>query len=317
MQTKRQYKKAIQKGSTKRQYKKAIKIKKKMVGGAIEEGDIMYRDDLVCILKPEIKKGIIIWTNYTQPQDMESLCEIGLKTGKQMKEEGINFGRSIYHPYIFFRAPYYNNPIDYTDITTEIKSLYGDMDDSNYIFIRVDPDNTYVFSSEIRATAEYHEKNDTMIQYSKKTLSEYLQIISDNKKIEENIPKDQKILYNLFSSEATLFPIRTYPEPPFNEHPINKHSEILVSKPHLTKEYFVLCTRETKSQQAADRKKKIDENHFIPIILENPKRYQCPICKNITGTLAPQYPRNTSLFAHDLWCPFKGKIPVEKQINNS
>jgi hypothetical protein len=47
--------------------KKIKKIKtKKMIGGEpIEEGDIMYRDELVCILKPHVKKGIIVWTNYT------------------------------------------------------------------------------------------------------------------------------------------------------------------------------------------------------------------------------------------------------------
>jgi hypothetical protein len=43
--------------------------------------DIMYQDDLVCILRPNIKKGIIIWSNYTQPPNMESLSILGLKTG--------------------------------------------------------------------------------------------------------------------------------------------------------------------------------------------------------------------------------------------
>ena len=47
--------------------------------------DIMYQDDLVCILRPNVKKGIIIWTHFTQPAGMDSLCNLGLKTGKQLQ----------------------------------------------------------------------------------------------------------------------------------------------------------------------------------------------------------------------------------------
>ena len=75
----------------------------KMIGGyylfkkpnrQIKDGDIMYKDDLVCILKPNVKKGIVIYTHYTQPNNMNSLCISGLKTGKQLKSEGVKFGRT-------------------------------------------------------------------------------------------------------------------------------------------------------------------------------------------------------------------------------
>ncbi len=127
-----------------------------MIGGAgepIEESDILYQDDLVCILRPDVKKGIIVWTHYTQPAEMGSLCELGLKTGKQLQQEGINFDRSKIHPYIFFRAPYYSRDIDYTSVETEIISSYGEkqIGIEPRVFIRVDPDKTFVFSSEIRA----------------------------------------------------------------------------------------------------------------------------------------------------------------------
>jgi hypothetical protein len=52
----------------------------------------------------------------------------------------------------------------------------------------------------------------------------------------------KKILYNLFSSKAELFPINANPGKLFNIYPIEKMSEILVSIPHLTPNYFVLCT---------------------------------------------------------------------------
>ena len=210
----------------------------------IEQSDIMYEDDLVRILKPKVKKGIIIWTNFTQPKGMSSLCELGLKTGKQLKIEGINFGRSKIHPYIFFRAPYYSRDIDYTSVETEINSSYGEgqIGRNPRVFIRVDPDRTFVFSSEIRAVSVWYDKEHTMINNSKKTLSKYLEIINNNREIIENVKPGEKIWYNLFTSKAVLFPIAADPKEPFDNAPIQRNSEILVSIPHLTPEYFVLCT---------------------------------------------------------------------------
>ena len=205
--------------------------------------DIMYQDDLVCILRPYIKKGIIIWSNYTQPPNMSSLLTLGLKTGKKLKEEGVDFGRSKIHPYIFFRAPYLSADIDYSTIETEIISSFGqellERVNESKVFIRVDPDKTFVFSSEIRVN--FFNEADTKIFDSKKKLSEYLRIIKINLEIETLVSnKNKKILYNLKSSEARLFPNTTNPGKLFSNAPINRNSEILVSIPHLTSDYFVL-----------------------------------------------------------------------------
>ena len=205
--------------------------------------DIMYQDDLVCILRPYIKKGIIIWSNYTQPANMPSLLTLGLKTGKKLKEEGVDFGRSKIHPYIFFRAPYLSVDIDYSTIETEIISSFGqELLERNYetkVFIRVDPDKTFVFSSEIRVN--FFNEADTKIFNSKKKLSEYLTIIKTNLEIETlESNKNNKILYNLLSSKAKIFLNKTKPDKLFSKAPINRNSEILVSIPHLTPDFFVL-----------------------------------------------------------------------------
>ena len=139
--------------SKRRKMKKSRKIRKyKMKGGGIEPEDIMFQDDLVCILKPEVKKGIIIWTQYQQPSGMDSLCTIGLKTAKQLHTENIQFDRakSVQHPYIFFRAPYLSNIIDYTSIDSEINSSYGP-GKSNIpnIFCQL-PNNTSVSSKSVK-----------------------------------------------------------------------------------------------------------------------------------------------------------------------
>jgi len=203
----------------------------------------MYQDNLVCILQPNIKKGIIIWSNYTQPPNIDSLLILGLKTGKKLKEEGIEFGRSKIHPYIFFRAPYLSVDIDYSTIETEIISSFGqellERVNEPKVFIRVDPDKTFVFSSEIRVN--FFNEADTKIFDSKKKLSEYLRIIKTNLEFfNKSQDPRQKILYNLLSSKAKLFLNTTNPGKLFSNAPINRNSEILVSIPHLTSDYFVL-----------------------------------------------------------------------------
>ena len=50
---------------------------------------------------------------------------------------------------------------------------------------------------------------------------------------------------------------------------------------------------------------------FKTIILNDPKRYQCPKCKTITGELAPLYPKDTTLFSHNFDCQNRFKIPTE------
>jgi hypothetical protein len=221
--------------------KRKTKIKK-FKGGTITQEDIMYQDALVCILRPDVKKGIIVWTNYVQPPDMPSLCEIGLKTGHQLNKEGIGFGRSVYHPHIFFRAPYYSRKIDYSTIESEVVSSYGEgiIHKEGYAFIRVDPDRTFVFSSEIRAVL-LGSDSTRMLENSKKTLTQYLGILNENEQIIKSIQPGHTVWYNLFSSKATIFKDSIRPKFPLNEYVINRNSEILVSIPHLTPDFFVLC----------------------------------------------------------------------------
>lgn len=181
------------------------KKRKKMTGGAgepIEQDDIMYQDDLVCILNPEVKKGVLVFHYYNQPEDSPSLCSIGLKTGQLLhNEKKVKFGdRKRYDPYIFFRAPFFGNEIDYSSIESEIYSSFGYITLSNKIFIRVDPDNTYVFYSD----------DDISIKRSKiRNIGSYISLSS------------------------------------FLRHQTDKSSyEILVSKPHLTRDFFVKCYKD-------------------------------------------------------------------------
>ena len=215
--------------------------------------DILFQDSDVCVLKPDVKKGILIFTDYTEPAGMPPLCKAGLKTGAQLQTEGVNFGRSMIHHYMFFRAPYYSDPIDYTSIDTEIASSFGISKSTipSRVWIRIDPEKSNVYSSEIRATytppfrygsQEYLSAMENEVQKSKKSMTEYLRILDENETAKTDIGPGKKPWYNLFSSKVNLLPIAYNLQYPWNLHIINKHSEVLVRIPHLTPKYFVKCS---------------------------------------------------------------------------
>ena len=230
-----------------------LKLKNTMIGGTILDSDIVYQDDLVCILNPKVEKGIIIWSHYNQPPNTINVCTSGLKSGKQLTDEGIDFGRDKIHPYIFFRAPYFSNPINYDSVKSEIVSSFGnELNNEPKVFIRVDPDRTSVFSSEIRVKAPpafffkesghlltrieerttlfdlkmkptdsrykelYSQYLENEVKKSQKTLSQYLTIIKKNMKIDSNS-------YDLYSSYKVLQKFVSHYEDSFN--PFNEPSE--------------------------------------------------------------------------------------------
>lgn len=73
-----------------------------------------------------------------------------------------------------------------------------------------------------------------------------------------------------------------------------------------------IAQQEKEAAQNRIQKAEAAKNRFFtPIVLTNPKKYQCPICKTITGTQAPLNPRNTSFFTHNIDCMNKFKIAIE------
>jgi hypothetical protein len=211
----------------------------------ILDEDIIYRDTNISILNPHVKKGILIYTHFDIKNSSIDVCKIGLKSGKKLKEQGFNFGRSIAHPYIFFRAPFYASNIDYSSINSELISNYRNIPGKNHAFIRVDPRHTYTYSSEYRAKKMYHMINEYYINRSRKTLLNYLKIIYKY--------QDEDILnpiYHLASSNI----LRTYSAAQqntinkyvnstinLNLSPINRNTEILATLDHMTPNYFVKC----------------------------------------------------------------------------
>jgi hypothetical protein len=179
------------------------------------------------------------------------------------------------HNYIFFRAPYYSDPIDYTSIDTEIESSFGEGTSAtpSLVWIRIDPERSFVYSSEIRAkfipgdnpgmfthitsphlahgSPKYQLAMEMAVLRSRKSMNEYLRILDENKKAINEIPSDKRPVYNLITSKVQFVPQHRISYP-FTERNINRMSEVLVRVPHLTPDYFVKCSEEKKSEDATD-----------------------------------------------------------------
>jgi hypothetical protein len=61
--------------------------------------------------------------------------------------------------------------------------------------------------------------------------------------------------------------------------------------------------RQKREREEHEKRKSAIGQSYEPIVLTNPKRYQCPICKNISGTALQ--------LTHNFDCPNKHKTPKE------
>jgi hypothetical protein len=130
--------------------------------------DILYSDQYISILKPDINKGILICSEninslivnnvYYQKEHFESITYNYLS----------DYGMIAHEKYINFIVPYYVRDINYTSPKNEILSSYGYSGLSqNKIYIRIDPDNTYIFNKS-------NNLDDMSVHSSKISLSYYM-----------------------------------------------------------------------------------------------------------------------------------------------
>lgn len=116
--------------------------------------------------------------------------------------------------------------------------------------------------------------------------------------ITEFIGLDTNPIANMIIELAKIFP----------KVPV-KETEWYILNHNPTDETNEYAQKNKMNLEIENRRK--EGGYFKPIVLKNPKRYQCPSCKSITGTAAPQNPYDLSLFGHNYDCPNKFKIPKE------
>lgn len=214
----------------------------------IKKDDIALKLPNMTILKPDIKKGVLIWTKFNKK--FPQIPKTGLKSRFRLVQDGLMDSVGPQHKCIFFRAPYCKpSKIDYTSLKTEIECLYKSkgvkLDDAFYqnkVFIRVDPRTTYTFSSEIRDVFTYpqfYQKPDEITK-SRKTMIDYLDIIEKNEEIIKTCGKGLLPVFNLYTSKAHCFHSDYQCQAPYTPYKSNVCSEVLADVEIMDPEYFCL-----------------------------------------------------------------------------
>ena len=213
--------------------------------------DVLFQTKDVCILKPEVKKGVLVYHRYNTKYP--NIVKEGIKSNHTLLQEGFKQVCQIPHTCIFFRAPYQSpffggKELDYSSPQKEIESVFPKEETrlekdfyNNRIWIRVDPRKTFIFSSEIRDIFFYPKlyQKTYMINNSRKSMLDYWSVLEDNTRQVVSNPNKTGI-YNLLTSRVEFRD--TYPSHftfPYNPYLIHKTSEILVEIPHLKPHHFV------------------------------------------------------------------------------
>lgn len=202
----------------------------------IKKSDILFKTLNISVLKPHIKKGVLVFHKiHNDETTLDNIKKNGLKKD--------DIGHSIYRNCMFFKAPVSSpKEINYSSINSELNEVYPDLFDSdtimdtplhNIVVIRIDPRDTYVFSSPIR-THYYGEDIKRMLNQSRISLCDYFKIIEKN-----GIPVYKNPQWHLISRKMYYFPDHFQIPTIFSADPIEQNSEIIVECDIILPEHFV------------------------------------------------------------------------------
>ena len=191
--------------------------------------DILYKDDDICILHPLSKRGIVVYSSVDT-----DVITTGLKTGLYLSiTEPAKLQRSIAHPYSFFRAPFVQMPEGLSSekyYAKEIIKAY-----KNIVTIRIDPEQTFVYSSECRVIS------DAKIKGSRCLMKEYYNRIGNNLPDQRGYMK----IYNIYNGNQLYYKYPSHNYSKYNlpngymSYPYNRNCEILARVDVIPPDWFV------------------------------------------------------------------------------
>jgi hypothetical protein len=209
-----------------------------MAGGESSKSDILYRDSDICILRPDSKRGIEVFTI----SGSHKICTEGLLSYNELRRRHPEYGltsrkgehkNANHDNLIFFRAPY-NSDIRSFESSYDGKSPADIIKDSTketaIATIRVDPDRSFVYYSEARVVGTVDD-----IRNSRLLMKDY---------IEKAIPfiKGWGInpLRYIYTGSNKLSDKLLEYSGNHGEH-ITRFFELVAHIPHIPPEWFVTC----------------------------------------------------------------------------
>lgn len=207
----------------------------------MSESDILFQNEDVCILKPESPRGILIFTKSKS----KNICSEGILSYNELRRrhpelELMNRSRAHHDPkhndLIFFRAPFNYD-------TTSFESSYGNSPEwfitsstRALAVIRIDPEKTFVYSSETRDKGSYFD-----IMSSRRSMLTYFDVLRYNSTIRPESHK-YRVCANIITMMKDRVPTTRPCTYPLEEHlPIERMAEVVVHLPRIPPEWLVRC----------------------------------------------------------------------------
>tara|TARA_X000000368_G_C22853246_1_gene633096 strand:+ start:139 stop:837 length:699 start_codon:yes stop_codon:yes gene_type:complete len=205
--------------------------------------NVIFQTKDVVILKPDSKKGVLVGHHF---DGRFNVTKNGLRSGKSLKERNPSWAERTglgLHDKIFFRAPFYE---DNTRFVEEFSS-YG-----KCAFIRIDPERTFVYPSEVRASEEYGI-DPQVINKFRKPFKDYMKAIKNNERYPSgkyavfyDMRTFEKLLFNPNIVNDSRFPYEYY-DFPYTTEPIERNCEIVVHTDHISPEMLYIPPNVTRS----------------------------------------------------------------------
>lgn len=211
--------------------------------------DVLYQDNRVCILKPNSKRGIEVFHR----SEYVNIVFSGLYSMDKLREVNPSLSKirckRRHDDTIFFKAPY-NEKTDTIEDSFGI-DIHERMKDKRVMaFIKIDPDKTFVYSSEIRV--HYWNNQHILLERNRISFRRYMEIIKENKEFVKNTPPGYMCEWNIFDFRPSYrkIPLRSndceeipsdFNENPMTKYDISKQSEILVRIPHIPLNWMTRC----------------------------------------------------------------------------
>lgn len=196
------------------------------VNRANKNANVIFETRDVVMLKPDSNRGVLVGHRY---DGRFNVTTNGLRSGKSLKERNSSWDeRTRLNDVIFFRAPFYKDNAKYVDEF----SGFG-----KCAFIRIDPERTYVYPSEVRVTSQYYN-NPKFINKFRKPFKYYMEKIEENER-RPGSAGHPGVFYNMLTFEKIQFPPKERPGFPFTRVAIERSCEILVHADHISPELLI------------------------------------------------------------------------------
>ena len=297
--------------------------------------DILYEDADICILHPDSRRGIEVFTI----SGSHNICKEGLLSYNELRRRHPEYGlpnrsrdhrNAKHNNLIFFRAPY-NRDVSSFETSYDNKSpedmIKRSYSETAIATIRIDPDKSYVYYSEARASGTAAD-----IQISRVPMKHYIEYMIPTIKRRGAYRNHSGLIQFVYSDRLTN---RLAEHSDGYGSTITRFFELVANIPHIPPEWFVRChiagpkknntRRRRSSSGSASRSSGSARRKSVTIVANNavPKNTtpfqaewvtrpeygdevpRCPKCRVTGGT-------QIKSFQHSLDCPYNGRLPAPK-----